>query len=353
MELDCTVGNYCRSVAFSTVLRHYGYPLSEAMCFGLSAAFDFSSSETRFGRHGEKKLICCSGSNSNDVYYLADLLRLELRILQTKTSGQALRLIDQIVNREQMPLIARVCIKEYLSCLKSAATNHVRESEGIFNIIDSRPSNHVTVISKLDRKQVTIHEPNLMEPSLIPQKVFCKALNPKIGVVSPSANTFYLLRPTVSFETLRPEMPDLAAKAICDNMNQYLSGNSKHYGISALNCVSDLIKDGMTAEEQGENLAMFRFFCDVVTGGGFYRRLYSRFLKEVNVLYFQNDELARCAQTYGRLSQAWSKLGKRFLSADIRMEKVELQVQIQAIVECEWQAAQELYQTGERIRNEL
>lgn len=353
MELNCTVGNYCRSVAFSTVLRHYGYPLSEAMCFGLGAAFDFSSSDMHFGRHREKKLLCFSGCNSNDVYYIADLLHLELRILQTKTSGQAIRLIDQFVNREQIPLIARVCIKEYLSCLKSTVTNHVRESEDIFNIIDSRPSNHVTVISGLNRKQITIHEPNLMEPSLIPRKVFCKALSPKSGLIAPSANTFYLLRPTLSFEALRPEMPALAAKAICDNMDQYLSGSGKHYGICALNRIRDLLKDGMTAEEHSENLSMFRFFCDVVTGGGFYRRLYCRFLKEVNLLYFQNDELACCAQAYGRLSQAWSRLGKHFLSADFGLEKIELQAQVQSVIDNEWQAAQALYRTGEMIRNVL
>lgn len=54
-------------------------------------------------------------------------------------------------------------------------------------------------------------------------------------------------------------MPALAAKAICDNMDQYLSGSGKHYGICALNRIRDLLKDGMTAEEHSENLSMFRF----------------------------------------------------------------------------------------------
>lgn len=353
MELDCTVGNYCRSVAFSTVLRYFGYPFSEAMCFGLSTAFDFSSSEVRFGRHREKKLFCFSGNNSNDVYYISHLLQLELRILQTRTSRQALQLIDQVVNQEQVPLIARVCIKEYLSFLKSTATNHVSESEEIFNIIDSRPSNHVTTISGLDRKQVTIHEPNLMESSYIPRKVFCKALNPKSGIVSPSANTFYFMRPTLSYEEILPKMPTLVAKAICDNMRQYLNGNGNHYGICSLGRVSDLLKDGMTIEEQRENLSMFRFFCDVVTGGGFYRRLYSRFLKEVNMLYFQNEELFCCAQDYGRLSKSWTKLGKLFLNEYNDIEKEELQAEVNSVVDHERQVAQALYRIGEKIRNAL
>lgn len=353
MELECTVGNYCRSVALSTILRYFCYPFSEAMCFGLSAAFDFSSSEVRFGRYGEKKLFCFSGNNNNDVYYISDLLQLEFRILQTKTSRQAFQVIDQIVNQEQVPLIARVCIKEYLSFLKSTITNHISASEEIFNIIDSHPSNHVTVISGLDCKQVIIHEPNLMEPSYIPRKVFSKALNPNSGVISPSSNTFYFMHPTLSYEEILPQMPALVAKAICDNMNQYLNGNGKHYGICALGHVSDLLGNGMTIEEQKENLTMFRFFCDVVTGGGFYRRLYSHFLKEANVLYFKDEELACCAQDYSRLSKSWTKLGKLFLNENNNIKKSELQAEVNSIVEHERQAAQTLYQIGEKIRNAL
>ena len=353
MELDCTLGNYCRAVAFSTVLRHYGYPLSEAMCFGLGASLDFGASKLSFGKYGERSLYCFSGNNSNDIYYISDLLDLDLQILQPRTSKQALHLIDKLVNQQEIPIIARVCIREYLPYLKCTPLNHVRESQEVFRLIDSRPTNHVTIVQKLEDKYVTIREPNIFEESVVPTKAFRKALNPHYGVVSTSANILFRIQPTLQFEHIQAKMPALTAQAILDNMDMYLHGGGQTYGVGALEKVNNLVCEGLEPDDQEANLVMFRFFCDTVSGGGFYRRLYSRFLKEANTQYYQDEQLAKCAKVYAQLSRTWSQLSKLFLRVASKENDRSLQMDVRAVCEQEILAAQRLYETVERIRNEL
>lgn len=353
MELDCTIGNYCRAVALSTVLRYYDYPLSEAMCFGLGAALDFTASQVQFGKHGEKKIYCFSGNSSNDVYYISHLLHLDFRILQTENFRKTFELMKEIVNIQQQPLIAKVCIKMYLPYLRATMLNHSTQINDVFDVISTPASNHVTVVSWIDNKSVTIHEPNMMDASIIPNKVFYKALNPKSGFISPSANTFYYIRPSMCFEDIRPKMPKLIVKAIFDNMVVYLNRTSRFHGISSLDYVYELIREDIEYQKRKEMLTMFRFFCDIVTGGGFYRRLYANFLKEANLKYLHDNEMEKCFKKYAQLARLWSKLAKSFQSEKIVLNVQELQNQIYFVINNEKEAAQMLYQVAERLRNVL
>ena len=355
MDLNCTVGNYCRAVAFSTILRYHEYPFSEAMCFGLGAAFDFSFSEMGFGKSGRKKLYCFSGNNNNDIFYLSDLLCLDLRVLQVATAKEAWELIDQIINGEQLPLIARVAVNEYVRYLNNTMLKNADALKEIFKIISTSVGNHVTIISKIDKakKRITINEPNMMEPTDLPWRVFQKALNPYTSIISPAANSFYYIRPTIPFDRIERRLPHITAFAIKENMATYLNPKSKQYGISCVEKVRDLLYIRRYRPGNKENFLLFRFFCDVVTGGGFYRRLYGRFLKEANTLYLHNDKIAECASGYGILSRAWSRLARGLLADTLNRDSDNLSQQIEWLIYAEKENALALYEVSKYLLNVL
>lgn len=351
MELCNTVGNYCRSVALSTVLNYYHYPLSEAMCFGLGASFDFSTSEVKFGRF--KQYRCISGNNENDFWFISDALELILDTIQPVTGQELKRTLCKLVN-EGVPVIVQVAVDKYMMNLKASATNHIDENKKIFRLLGGSAGNHVTVVKNIGNDSILLMEPNIMSPVQIPWKSFETAANPHDCVIRPPANTVYYVRPSVTYENIIKRMPLIISNSIYENMYSYVISGNAWNGIEKLKSLNDFFFEKADEKTMHGNKILFRFFCDVVTGGGFYRRLYSRFLREANDKYLNDNKIREIAKSYNSLGREWSATAKFMLrECPNDILNIEIRNKIKFLEKQEYEAAMKLLERSEALRNEV
>lgn len=307
MKLDPTLGNYCRSVALSSVVNYYGYSLSEAMCFGIGEAFDFCGSDIRFGRKRIYK--CFAGNNENDIFRFSEQMKMKVEMYQPKNRKETRRQICDLIEQEK-PVIARVSIDKYMRFLPGMATDNLETMKAVFRIIRGSVGNHVTIISNAGREKVMIHEPNLMSPVLLPWENLFRAMNPGNGLVRHPSNTLYVITPLVPAEEMETEekMRPVIWNAIRNNMKNYLYNQSTWAGVRQVQVCGRTLLNMENKDKFAKNAVLFRFFCDIATGGGFYRRLYARFLREANDRYLKDDVIEGVSKKYFALSRRWSRL---------------------------------------------
>ncbi|HAU86660.1 MAG TPA: hypothetical protein DCW90_14580 [Lachnospiraceae bacterium] len=310
MNITPTIGNNCRAVALSTVLSYYGYPFSEAFCFGVGEAFDFSSSDIHFGLNRNYK--CFSGNNENDIYTLAGHLKLAIDVSQPKTKTETRKLIESYIKNDE-PVIVRVAINKYMKYLSDSMTNNMEQMQSVFRIINGSAGNHVTVISNTGKDKVLLHEPNIMEPVIISWDCLLDAMNPKDVVVRHPGNTIFHLRPTLSYCAIQKHLSRIISNSIYNTMFRYLYGESDYFGIKQVENFQNFFFKETNQDTYSKNAVLFRFFCDIVSGGGFYRRLYGRFLKEANEQYIHDSEIGKLYSKYYKLSKKWSTVSKEIV----------------------------------------
>lgn len=323
MRLNNSVGNNCKAVALSTVLNYYGYPFSEAVCFGLSGAFDFSFSKVKFKN---SYFNCVSGNNDNDYYFIAKILGLKLDVIKSYKEKNLKALLEDKI-RNGIPVISRVSIDKYIDVLAQkyfrADETYTGETKKIFKMLQTSAGIHVVVVGDIGNEMIQIYEQNIDRPVNISWKRFANASNPKSTCLMHPVNSVYVIEPNYSYEKMCDSMDIIVAKAIYENMNNYLYANSKWYGHSRIADVRDWIVDTLNKDGNHKELAMFVFFCDTITGGGFYRRIYSHFLSEVNEMYFSNDYFTVEAKSYMKLSRKWSAVAKKIKAANAKDKRNE------------------------------
>lgn len=346
MYLDNTYGNNCRAVALSTVLKYYGYPLSEAMCFGLGGSYDFVCSDIEYGFN--KSYTIVAGNSENDFFNISKLFDLDYKILQPSTEEEAKSIIyKEIIDKS--PIIAKVTINKYISELPMSMTSN-REAMEIFKLIRSSAGNHVTVINNIGPKKISLCEPNIFEPNIVSWKKFNNAMCPKGKTLNHPARIIHLIKPKKQFEEIESNMNTLIKKAIKNNMKIYLNSNGKWGGIRAIEDLSEKIYCRSDERKMLINAKIFNFFCDIVTGGGFYRRLYANFLKEANKKYLMDDNIIEIAKEYNIISKKWSDISKEISSnyKDINEEGIEkISKDIKKMYEIERITCEKLF---ERVR---
>lgn len=324
MKLNNSTGNNCKSVALSTLLNYYGYPFSEAMCFGLSGMFDFSFSKVKFKN---SYFNCVSGNNDNDYYFFAKIMELKFKVVKSKDAKALKKLLEAKIHNG-IPVISRVSIDKYIDVLAQkyfrADETYTGETKKIFKMLQTSAGIHVVAVGNIGDEMIQIYEQNIEKPVNLSWKRFVIASNPNSTCIMHPVNSVYIIEPTYSYEKIRDVMDIIVAKAIYENMNNYLFSNSRWYGYSHIADVRDWIVDTLKKEGNHKELEMVPFFCDTITGGGFYRRIYSHFLSEVNEMYFGKNYFTDEAKSYMKLSRKWTAVAKKIKVAnakDMRDEK--------------------------------
>lgn len=307
MKLDNTYGNNCRSVALSTVLNYYGYPFSEAMCFGLGGAYNFITSDIECGVN--KSYTVVSGNMENDFFNISDLLDLDYQMLQPSSEKELKNIIFNFV-QEKTPVIAKVSINKYLRELHSTATNYSKDALEIFKLINSSAGNHVTIVNNIGEHKVSLYEPNMFDSVIVSWKSFYKAMSPTNRTLNHPARTLHIIKPKHPFSQIEGNMEEYIVKAIKNNMEVYLNETGNWGGLKSIKMLPKTLCCIENSKKMMINAKIFRFFCDITTGGGFYRRLYANFLKEANKKYLHDDFLNDIAKSYNKISKQWSSLAK-------------------------------------------
>ena len=357
MRLNNSVGNNCKAVALSTVLNHYGYPFSEAVCFGLSGAFDFSFSRVKFKN---SYFNCVSGNNDNDYYSLSKILRLKFKVEKPHDAKELKELLEDKI-QNGIPVISRVSIDKYIDVLAQkyfrADETYTSETKKIFKILQTSAGIHVVVVGDIGHEMIQIYEQNIERPVNLSWKRFAIASNPNSTCLMHPVNSVYIIEPNYSYEKIRNSMDIIVAKAIYENMNNYLFTNSRWYGHRRIVDVRDWIVEILKKNGNHKELEMFRFFCDTITGGGFYRRIYSHFLSEVNEMYFDNNYFSYEAKSYMKLSRKWSAVAKKIKAANAKDKRDEKDITdivdaINDIEKIEYDLAHRLLERGASYLNE-
>ena len=340
MKLDATLGNNCRSVAMSTILSHYGYSLSEAMCFGLGEGFDFLGSKVKFGLLN--KFTCYAGNNENDIYTLVNALKLEIDIIQLEENDKVRDTIEKLIY-SKIPIIARVSLDKYLKFIPSSLTSNKESTKSIFKLINGSAGNHVVVITNCGNTGVLVYEPNISSPISIPWKNFLEAMNPSNAVIYHPSNTLFVLsaNPSSIKEDNISDMKMVIWNAIYSNMKRYIKNKSNWGGLHLVEELSENFLYLIFGRRTRKNVEFFRFFGDVATGGGFYRRLYGRFLKEANSKYLKNNSIDLISKEYYKLSRKWSNFSREISKKNCDYEVIDRLVQ--DIVMLEKKLSLELY----------
>jgi hypothetical protein len=353
VELIPTLGNSCRSVALSSVANYYGYHLSEAMCFGIGETLDFSGSDTRFGLN--KVYKCYSGNNENDIFRFTENMNMDIEILQLKDGREAKKVICHHI-RQGRPVIARVSLNKYMKYLPMTATDNADVLKSIFRLISGAAGNHVTLITNTGRDQVLIHEPNIDTPILVPWRTLIKAMNPRNAVIRHPSNTIFLIKPSVPAEKMEREdrMGPIIWNAIYNNMKNYLFNQGYWAGVEQIEKSGKSFLQIQDPKVYEKSVTLFRFFCDVATGGGFYRRLYGRFLKEASDTYIHDEVVEAVSKKYFALSRQWSQLSRKMMesvSDEGGLQKSQLEEDWMKISAVEKELSYTLFERSKEKRN--
>ena len=356
MRLNNSVGNNCKAVALSTVMNHYGYPFSEAVCFGLSGAFDFSFSKVKFKN---SYFDCVTGNNDNDYYSFAKLMDMKLRIVKSQNSKDLKKLLKDNI-QSGVPVISRVSIDKYIDILAQRyfriGETYTKETQKIFNMLQTSAGIHVVVVGDIGDELIQIYEQNIEKPVNLTWKCFANAANPKTTCIMHPVNTVYIFENNYSYDQIKDHMDLISAKAIYENMSNYLFTNSRWYGHARIEEVRDWIVDTLKKEGNHKELEMFPFFCDTIAGGGFYRRIYSHFLSEINEMYFNSSYFTDEAKSYMKLSRKWSSVAKMIKTVNMNTERTEKDIEslvseIDKIIGIEYDLANKLLEKGEAYLN--
>jgi hypothetical protein len=350
INVEHVLGNYCKSVALSDVLRFHGYQLSESMVFGLSSAFDFSYSKPlEFGKG--KKMFGFSGNSLNDYYNIAELLGINYISIKQKDKRLHFEIIREFLQKD-IPIIASVSLMDYYSCLNEGAVRDEefnQETYSLFDMLDTSVGNHVTTIVGLDEeeKNFFLYENTLNNLQKVGVEALLYASDPKSFSVIHPRNEIHIFIPT------QDKMINLDYKikeAINKNFFRFLFNSSDYSGVNALLKFSEEFQKWpniLKEEEHIKNsIQMFHYFCETASGGGFYRKLYSRFLREASAKV-DDRRLIEFSKRYMKVARSWTSFSKAINSINnIKMAfKDDKNItQLKNVIDEEVSIARDLYE---------
>jgi hypothetical protein len=285
------LGSHCASAQMRDILQHNGIPLSEEMCFGIGAGLGFIYRKAFnppfyfvLGRSDdlEEKISYHLGGIA--LRYTTDNSALAWR--------EAMRMVD-----DQKPVLVNVDASEL---------PYLRERFNLFEHV--RYGGHrVTIVGyDAEKKQAILSDYLWNEPQIVSWEELEKARGSEAGQM-PAENlffTFLLPEKIIPLETA-------VLNGISLNVQAMLHPWYEVLGLSGLKkfCTRVLSWPRFMPEAMAmKNAQMTYMMMEVVgTGGGNFRRLFARFLREAEPLLGE-PRMAEACQHYARLGNLWKEI---------------------------------------------
>jgi len=284
-------GVHCESSALRDIFEFYGFKFSEPMIFGLGCGLGFVYWRSRqmpypfVGGRGRDlyKNLCCN-------------LGVKVKVNRTSTKTRAYETLKDLINKD-IPVMIHVDMP-YLKYLRLPEQAHFGA--------------HVVVIAGIDEEKGTAYIADTMFKGL--QTATLKELE------EARSSTFKPFPPENKWFTFEfPEKLTQAEVAIRNAITQtaksMLYPPIKNLGVKGINhFASEIVKWPKLFPPEN---ASFRQLYEVNyvmmeedgTGGGLFRYLYSRFLKEVGEM-LNNKKLADIGQRYHEIGQKWTTIAR-------------------------------------------
>ncbi|MHA1989809.1 MAG: BtrH N-terminal domain-containing protein [Candidatus Hodarchaeales archaeon] len=310
-------GVHCTSTALRNVLEFNGIKLSEEMVFGLGSGMNIGY--LKFP--GQNPMI---GGRSKDLHTdLSKNLNISLSEFRSKDKDEGWRRLKSYLDKKQ-PIAINVDLA-YLSYQQGLPENY-------------HFGQHAVVICGYDSDKETIQiaDTGFEDIKEISLKDLSKARNSSFNKWMDPHNYIF----EFNFSNNIPDLKEIIPKAIRKN-GKSLQKSSRAMGILGIHSGTkglekfskDLSKWLELSEDDLKNRCeeIHGYISEYGTGGGFFRYLYSRFLKESSEIL--NDKtLVSLSEYYLKLGDSWEVLSKKFENLSQESTKETLMSEIQDLL---------------------
>lgn len=292
------IGSHCLTTAISTVLRYQGLELTEEMVLGLGSGLGFTYVR-------QKDAFMFGGRGGNLEINLGSAFGLEVNIEQSKDADLAWEKAKDKL-RLNLPQILDVDMS-YLEYIKEKL--HMEQGFSF--------SGHKVILIGYDEEKNVAYMLDYLWNRMVLVNVedLKKARSSPIKPVSPNNTSITIFKP----DKIYP-MEFAIREAIDFNVQQMLYPVGYGLGLKALTRFFKEIKtwpEILTEDRLRWELNMAHMvFEKIGTGGGNFRRMYSRFLKS-SAEILENNVLLEVSKIYAALGRLWKMYAGYLYEASI------------------------------------
>lgn len=295
------MGSHCLTSALRDIFEYNGIRLSEDMCLGLGSGCGFV-----YVRQAD---VCIFGGRGGNLENnICKILGINIKTLQTEDDDYAWAAVKKLIYKS-IPVLLDVDMT-YL--------HYLTERFQVTN--DFRFGGHKLIIAGIDEenKQVYLYDYLWKNPQIVGIMDLKKARSSDIKPISPN-NTWM----TFDFPSQITPLHIAIRHAISYNVQQMLYPVGIGIGHKALVRFSREIRNWpkiMNPERlKREVFIAYMTFEKIGTGGGNFRRMYARFLREAEEI-LSMPELRSVQRMYTDLSNLWKEFSLRLEVASIELK---------------------------------
>lgn len=287
------MGSNCGTTSSKIILNHYNYKVSEDMVFGLGSGLGFV-----YQYYTQDETYFLSGKNESLENNIANLFGGTIESGYFDNEEKAFNEVKKYIDRD-MPVILDLSIR-YLPYFEPYLESVGNIGFGLHNAVLAGYDEEEHTVLLLDHRWSE------------PQKVFMKDLSRARGALDSGMN------PRNAYKVyILPNPPDDLSNyieyAIRINVHRMKYPFAYKMGLSGMKTfkreVLGILKSNKWPES-AEALSTFTTLMEKLgTGGGNFRRMYGRFLKEAAEIT-KNDNYRRIGKEYMSLARDWKKLHK-------------------------------------------
>jgi len=299
-------GISCQTSAIQNVLKYYNVSLSEECIFGISSSLNFAY----ILPENAKELSYIPGINGSSFYTFENFATNFICDVKEYSYNDNFIAQDVVIDilRQKKPVILRVLLLTYIDKLSTKKNDFVNKSMETFKKQIIPNGNHITQLIGWDFEtdEAFVFENNMSGVQRLAAADLREARNPNMICNSNPYNRYLLIEPITD--------KSYTKRAIINGLNatieQYLYNTHKVCGLRSLRTLVDEISswgDILSQEQMEATFIMFYYMCEKISGGGLYRRIYGRFMKEAAQL-FKNQLLSDISDEYMELFRSWRKI---------------------------------------------
>jgi hypothetical protein len=283
-------GFHCESTAVRDVLEFYGLKISEYMAFGLDCTFGFEYLRKKF----PYRPFYINGKICTFPNTLPKFLGINVEKKTADDADKAWNYVKELINRNiPVPIFVDMYYLDYMKIPKEP-WNHF--------------GNHVIVLVGYDEKkgEAYIADSSFEGMQAISLQSLAQARNSKFEPFPPENAWFEINVP----KTTKP-LSKAAEMAIKETAKNMIHPSRENCGICGIRLLAEDIVNWpeITSSTEELKLALILQYIDLEiagTGGGNFRKMYSRFIKESAKL-ISNRKLEIISHEIAKSAELWSE----------------------------------------------
>jgi hypothetical protein len=304
------LGLNCGSAPLRDLLEFYGVRFTEAMVFGLGSGMNFGY------HHGDEATVpdklwrapywIITGRATFPFVDTCSVLGVFLDLKRNLDNESAWLELKEFLDRG-IPVVCDVDREEFLP--------FINQNNPMTDIYGLRFGGHRSIVIGYDEEAntITFLENMIQEPVTIPLDMFNRLRNTP-GALYPSENERYIIRVPEKLQDMRVALKMAIAKTV----HKFEYPDYPGMGLTALETWRKEIlhwPELMQNEVQlQQSTIMSHTQCTILSGGGMYRKLYAKFLKEADD-HLNEPKLVEAARVYNRLVKKWDALLELMMQA--------------------------------------